>query len=209
MLINKRNSWRKRPTSTKSVLRLWKSRVLDNKTQWQVLVVAWKWLLDADQGWSPRRREDWRHRRDYMGRVHVHTLLSALPRIFPSLPVSSDLHLRPSSSSFFYYFFLFPPPPPAVWRACRAQFISTPRPIICCFRSEGLFSTGDAFICPYSNLFYVKRNLSETQCIRLICSLNLWNKRILTFEIDRVYICLFLFFMRDFFRILNILNREV
>lgn len=68
---------------------------------------------------AERRLE--RHRRDYMGRVHVYTLLSALPRIFPSLPVSSDLRLHPFSSSSFCYFFL----PLYDERASRTVYIHT------------------------------------------------------------------------------------
>lgn len=83
---------------------------------------------------AERRLE--RHRRDYMGRVHVYTLLSALPRIFPSLPVSSDLRLHPFSSSSFCYFFL-----PLYDERVAHSLHPHLRPIICCFRSERLFST--------------------------------------------------------------------
>jgi len=48
---------------------------------------------------SKAERRPERHRRDYMGRVHVHTLLSGFSRIFPSLSMSSlistRIHSRP------------------------------------------------------------------------------------------------------------------
>jgi len=48
---------------------------------------------------SKAERRPERHRRDYMGRVHVYTLLSAFSRIFPSLSTSSlistRIHSRP------------------------------------------------------------------------------------------------------------------
>jgi len=48
---------------------------------------------------SKAERRPERHGRDYMGRVHVYTLLSALSRIFPSLSMSSlistRIHSRP------------------------------------------------------------------------------------------------------------------
>jgi len=83
---------------------------------------------------AERRLE--RHRRNYMGRVHIYTLLSALPRIFPSLLVSFDLCLHPFSSSSFCYFFL-----PLYDERVAHSLHPHLRPIICCFRSERLFST--------------------------------------------------------------------
>lgn len=88
---------------------------------------------------AERRLE--KHRRDYMGRVHVYTLLSVLLKIFPSLPVSSDLRLHPFSSSSFCYFFL-----PLYDERVAHSLHPHLRPIICCFRSERLFSTDDTRI---------------------------------------------------------------
>lgn len=70
---------------------------------------------------AERRLE--KHRRDYMGRIHIYTLLSALSpeyfHLFLSLPIFACIHSRllPSAISFSPYIY--------DW-ARRAQFTSTP-----------------------------------------------------------------------------------
>lgn len=108
---------------------------------------------------AERRLE--KHRRDYMGRVHVYTLLSALPRIFPSLPVSSDLRLHSFSSSSFCYFFL----PLHIWRARRAQFTSTPPTDYLLLPFRKTIFNRQHF---YSNPLYVKRSYWKRNA-HLVC----------------------------------------
>lgn len=121
---------------------------------------------------AERRLE--RHRRDYMGRVHVYTLLSALPRIFPSLPVSSDPHLHPFSFSSSCYFFL-----PLYDERVAHSLHPHLRPIICCFRSERLFSTDDIRI----QVCWLLNGTIENAIISLVksihCSYSIMTNRII------------------------------
>lgn len=99
---------------------------------------------------AERRLE--RHRRDYMGRVHVYTHVRTRSpeyfHLFVSLPIFACIHSRPLPSAISFS------PSPNMTSARRAQFTSTPRPIICCFRSEGLFSTRWHSRTRYSDLLY-------------------------------------------------------
>lgn len=98
---------------------------------------------------AERRLE--RHRRDYMGRVHVYTLLKHTPQ---NISISSCLFRSSLASILVLFLQLFLSPP--IWQARRAQFTSTPPTdyLLLPFRRT-IFNRRHSF---YSDLLYVKRS---------------------------------------------------
>lgn len=100
----------------------------------------------------------------YGARPRIYTLLSALPRIFPSLPVSSDLLLHPfSSSSFCYFFFPLSSLPPLVYdeHVARSLHPHLDRLFVASVPKETIFNRRHSYVIIQGVLkqTYRKRNI--------------------------------------------------